>query len=140
MLLHNFSHAKELMRVAKNMDIQINILTENEAREYISFILDKYNPWKTEGHLSISDDAGKLSTDDKEFSFPLSMKNVPAFIFFEQNYINKNNVIVVERAQEISMLMKNSHGMEYFISDKHGTYLIAVNWYSIEFIGDIVLN
>ncbi|TKU16739.1 hypothetical protein FDX03_13770 [Citrobacter sp. wls827] len=68
------------------------------------------------------------------------MKSIPAFMFFEQNYINKDIVVLIHNARDISKLMENCHGMEYFISDKNGTYLIAVNWYSIEFIGDVLLK
>lgn len=35
--------------------------------------------------------------------------------------------------------MENSSGMEYFISDKDISYLISVNWYSIEYVGNIEL-
>lgn len=31
--------------------------------------------------------------------------------------------------------MENSHGMEYFISDAVLSYLVTVNWYSIEYVG-----
>lgn len=61
-------------------------------------------------------------------------------IFFEQNRINQHDVVVVENAREISTLIANSHGMEYFISDKAISYLISVNWYAIEYVGDIDLQ
>ena len=35
--------------------------------------------------------------------------------------------------------MENSRGMEYFISDAELNYLIAVNWYAIEYVGDVEL-
>ncbi|MBJ9295401.1 hypothetical protein GHT40_13970 [Citrobacter werkmanii] len=140
MVLHKFSHARELLSVADNTGIDIMLLTEEMAIKYIQFILDKYKPWKIEGHLSIGGSVSKLSTEDNEFIFSLSMDNVPAFIFFEQNYINKNNVLMISDASKISQLMENSHGMEYFISNEIGSYLIAVNWYSIEFTGDVFLN
>ena len=68
------------------------------------------------------------------------MRGDPAFIFFEQNQINRCDVVRVEDARNISSLMENSHGMEYFISDAGLTYLIAVNWYAIEYVGDIELS
>lgn len=137
MNLHKFSHAKELISIAPTIDVKANLLSKEQAEKYISYVLNKYHPWKTTGHLSIGDNAGKLSTEENEFTFSLSMKNEPAYIFFEQNTINKNDVVVIENAKNISKLMENSHGMEYFISDKNATYLIAVNWYSIEYTGDI---
>ncbi|EPD6619743.1 hypothetical protein ACSC89_004732 [Salmonella enterica subsp. enterica] len=140
MRLHKLSHAKELLSVADNIGIDITLLAEEMAMEYVRFIFDKYKPWKLEGHLSIGDSVSKLSTEDNEFTFSLSMDKVPAFIFFEQDYINKNNVLMISDASKISQLMENSHGMEYFISNKIGSYLIAINWYSIEFTGDVLLN
>ncbi|WP_227743375.1 hypothetical protein [Hafnia alvei] len=140
MTLHKFSHARELIDVAKNLDIEIELLSRDDSEKFIFFIFNKYNPQKKEGHLSINDDTYKLSTEESEFTFSFSMKNEPAYIFFEQNFINKNNVLIIKEAKKISTLMKESHGMEYFISNKDGSYLIAVNWYCIEYKGDISLS
>ncbi len=128
------------MRVADRMSIKAALLSKEQGCKYILAALEKYKPWKTEGHLSIGEDANSLSTDDYEFSFSLSMESVPAFIFFEQNYINECNVVVVDDAKNISSLMGNSHGMEYFISDESLSFLISVNWYVIEYTGDIDLS
>ncbi|GED73123.1 hypothetical protein BRE01_68250 [Brevibacillus reuszeri] len=128
------------MCVAGMMSIKAAILPKEQGCKYILEVLEKYKPWKTEGHLSIGEDANSLSTDDYEFSFSLSMESVPAFIFFEQNYINKCDVVVVDDAKNITSLMENSHGMEYFISDESLSFLISVNWYSIEYAGDIDLS
>lgn len=128
------------MRVAGMMSIKAAILPKEQGCKYILDVLEKYKPWKTEGHLSIGEDANSLSTDDYEFSFSLSMESVPAFIFFEQNYINKCDVVVVDDAKNISSLMENSHGMEYFVSDESLSFLISVNWYSIQYAGDIDLS
>lgn len=127
------------MRVADTMSIKAALLPKEQGCKYILEILEKYKPWKTEGHLSIGEGANRLSTDDYEYSFSLSMESVPAFIFFEQNYINECDVVVVNDAKNISPLMENSHGMEYFISDESLSFLISVNWYSIEYVGDIDL-
>ena len=139
MTLHKFSNAKVLLSVADDLHIKVDLINGKEAKDYIDFVLEKYKPWKLEGHLSISDDVERLDTEENEFTFSLIMKDEPAYIFFEQNHINKNAVIIVENAKSISLLMKNSHGMEYFVSNKDTTYLVAVNWYSIEFKGDISL-
>lgn len=140
MSLHKFSHAKELINVAEKIGVKVNVLTGDAAEKYIFFILKKYKPWKQKGHLSIGDNVSRLSTDENEFTFSLLMKPLPALLFFEQDSINKDTVIIIDNAREISALMRNSHGMEYFVSDEYGTYLIAVNWYSIEFIGDVLIK
>lgn len=138
--LHRFSHAGELIRVAGEMSIAARLLSKDEGCAYISAVFGKFNPWKREGHISIGDDVKQLRTEDCEFSFSRSMQDAPAFVFFEQNQINRCDVVVVEDARNISLLMENSHGMEYFISDAGLNYLIAVNWYAIEYVGDVELS
>lgn len=140
MNLHRSSHASELIRVASEMSVAVCLLSKDEGCAYISAVFGKFNPWKMEGHLSIGGDVKSLRTEDCEFSFSRSMRGDPAFIFFEQNQINRCDVVRVEDARNISSLMENSHGMEYFISDAGLTYLIAVNWYAIEYVGDIELS
>lgn len=63
------------------------------------------------------------------------MVAAPAFVFFEKSVINRRDVVVFEDARSVSSLMENSHGMEYFISDAVLSYLVTVNWYSIEYVG-----
>ncbi|WP_439893719.1 hypothetical protein ACS7SF_19080 (plasmid) [Ralstonia sp. 25C] len=128
------------MRVAGEMSIAARLLSKDEGCAYIASVFSKFNPWKREGHVSIGDDVKKLRTEDCEFSFSRSMRGGPAFIFFEQNQVNRCDVVVVEDARNISLLMKNGHGMEYFISDNALNYLIAVNWYVIEYVGDVELS
>lgn len=54
--------------------------------------------------------------------------------------MNKDVVVIIEDARNISRLMENSSGMEYFISDKDISFLISVNWYSIEYVGNVDLT
>lgn len=111
-----------------------------DARYYIKQVLIKYILWRIEGHLAIGDNAKKLSTDAYEFKFSFGLDNKPGYIFFEQNLMNKDVVVIIEDARNISRLMENSSGMEYFISDKDISFLISVNWYSIEYVGNVDLT
>lgn len=140
MNLHRSSHASELIRVAGEMSIAARLLSKDEGCAYIASVFGKFHPWKTEGHVSIGDDVKKIRTEDCEFSFSRSMRGDVAFIFFEQNQVNRCDVVRVGDARDISLLIENSHGMEYFISDAGLTYLIAVNWYVIEYVGDVGLS
>jgi len=140
MHFHKFSHANELIKSALELDIKLNFIIHMEARNYIDQVLKKYMPWRITGHLAIGDNAKRLSTDDYEFKFSLSLDNKPSYIFFEQNLMNKDVVVIVEDAKNISKLMEYSSGMEYFISDKDISYLISVNWYSIEYVGNVDLT
>ena len=138
--LHRFGHARELLRVADAMSIKASILPEDEGQAYIASVLEKFKPWKTEGHLAIGDGAKRMATETHESSFSNAMAAARAMIFFEQNDVNRHHVIVVDNAQDISRLIDNSHGMEYFVSDEEISYLISVNWYAIEYVGDIDLQ
>lgn len=63
----------------------------------------------------------------------LLVKPGSGWIFFEQSVSNKNVVVVVDDVGDISKLMEGSYGMEYFVSNEGGDFLIAVNWYVIEY-------
>lgn len=130
----------ELLRVADAMSIRASILPKDEGKAFILSVLERFKPWKKEGHLAIGDGAKRMATEKHESSFSSTIAKTPAMIFFEQNRINQHDVVVVENAREISTLIANSHGMEYFISDKAISYLISVNWYAIEYVGDIDLQ
>lgn len=65
------------------------------------------------------------------FSHQLSLGQ--AGYFFEQDVSNKNIVVVVDDVRDMSRLMEDSYGMEYFVSNEVGDFLIAVNWYVIEY-------
>nr|WP_300311510.1 hypothetical protein [Halomonas sp.] len=140
MELHKFNHAYELLSVARKIGITVELLDQEEARHYIIEVMEKFSPWKKEGHLSLGDDSNTLSTEEYEDKFSFLLGNDAAYIFFEQNHINKNTVIKVKNASRLSELMTNSYGMEYFISDSNARYLISVNWYSIQWKGDIDLS
>lgn len=140
MNFHKFSHVNTLIESALELDIKLNFITRMDARYYIKQVLIKYMPWRIEGHLAIGDNAKRLSTDTYEFKFSFGLDNKPGYIFFEQNLMNKDVVVIIEDARNISRLMENSSGMEYFISDKDISFLISVNWYSIEYVGNVDLT
>ena len=99
MNLHRFSRASELIRVAREMSVAARLLSKDEGCAYIASVFCKFNPWRREGHVSIGDDAKKLRTEECEFSFSRSMTSAPAFVFFEQNQINRCDVVVMEDAK-----------------------------------------
>ncbi|MCP8466228.1 hypothetical protein NK553_19930 [Pseudomonas sp. ZM23] len=140
MKLHEFSKAKELFRSATELSIDAEIITDEIARNYIKKVFEKYKPGKTSGHFSISSSARRIPTDEYESSFSRNLKEEKAYVFFEQNQIDKNTVFIISDARELSKVIENSFGMEYFISNQETSYLIAVNWYSIEYTGEVNLN
>ena len=138
--LHRLSHAHEILASSKKLGINTKILAEDIAQSYIHKTLSKFYPEKMGGHLSIGREAKYISTETHEFSFSKSLKKEPAYIFFEQNHQQKNLVILIADAREISNIMENCYGMEYFVSNKRKSFLISVNWYVIETSGEFDLS
>ena len=128
---------KELINAAKVVKTNIEIVEENLAEKIISQVINKFKPKQLTGHLSIGDANLKLPTERYELSFSNELKKEPGYIFGEQYYeSDKKTLIKVENMQMISKLISESFGMEYFLTNESFDYLIAVNWYVIEFIGD----
>ncbi|CAK15131.1 hypothetical protein [Pseudomonas entomophila] len=137
---HEFCHAYELLNAANRIGVKAHLADDEMAAKYISVVLDRYKPWKTVGHLSIGEGASKLPTDEHEFSFFLSVKPGAGWMFFEQDAFNKHVVVVIDDVRDISRLMEACYGMEYFVADENGTFLVAVNWYVIEFTDGAVVT
>ncbi|MBY5969686.1 hypothetical protein [Halomonas denitrificans] len=136
MQLSKLSHAKEVLRAANEIDVRATVLSKEEAEDIINHAINKFCPTKLTGHLSIGGNANSILTEKYEFSFSKKLEEKPAFIFFEQNDQQKNLVISIDNARFLSPLMENCYGMEYFVTDQDFSYLIAVNWYAIEFVGE----
>ncbi|RAV02766.1 hypothetical protein DQG13_08955 [Paenibacillus sp. YN15] len=97
----------------------------------------QFTPFKTAGHLAIGADSHAISLEKYEFSYSKYLNSEPAFIFFDQEGLDRNTVVVVKDAKLAGDLMENSFGMEYFLSNEKLDYLIAVNWYVIEVAGSV---
>ncbi|MFJ4344798.1 hypothetical protein [Pseudomonas sp. NPDC089401] len=140
MSIHPLSHAHEVLRAAKAVGVEAYLLQEYIAAQYIAAVLARYKPWKAAGHLSIGESSRTMPTDENEFGFSRSFRGKPGYLFFEQDSRNKNTVVVISDARELSRIMEECYGMEYFFSDEEGVFLVAVNWYVIEFTEDAFVN
>ena len=125
----------ELTRVSSDMGIEILTLDENDSRQYIKKVINIFKPGKITGHLSIGREILTIPLEGNEFSYSKYLKSEPAYIFFNQEGRDRNTVVVVNDAKSIGVLMENSYGMEYFVSNKNADFLIAVNWYVIDVAG-----
>lgn len=76
--------------------------------------------------------------EGNEFSYSEYLESEPAYIFFDQEGRDRNSVVVVKDTKLIGLLMENSYGMEYFVSNEKADFLIAVNWYVVEAAGSAV--
>ena len=126
----------ELKLNADKIGLSYSIIKGIAAKNLISEIFGKFNPLKTSGHLSISDNSKVINLEDNEFKYTLAMKKQKGYLFFDQEGIDRNIVFEVENVQRVGELMEESFGIEYFLSNNNLSFLIAVNWYVIEISGD----
>ncbi len=128
-------NTNELIETSNNIGIDIEVLDENDSKQFIKRVIDTFKPFKILGHLSIGEEVMTIPLEANEFSYSNYLKCEPAYIFFDQEGSDRNSVVVVKDATLIGNLMENSYGMEYFVSNKRIDFLIAVNWYVIEGVG-----
>jgi protease II len=134
----NYMHNKidELRDAADLLKIGYQILEQEDAKTFISETLTKFSPFKTSGHLSIgSTESTKISTDDNEFTFSSKLAAEPGYIFFEQDGTHSNLIFVLNNIQNLSAVLEECSGMEYFVTNERKEWIISVNWYTIEFKG-----
>lgn len=129
---------QELIQVSSKIGIEIEVLDDHSSKDYIMRVIRKFKPFKTAGHLAIGADSHNISLEKYEFSYSKYLNSEPALIFFDQEGLDRDTVVVVKDAKFVGDLMENSYGMEYFLSNEKLDYLIAVNWYVIEVSESVV--
>ena len=134
------SNAEEIVNVSNELGIECVLLSEVEGKAIVSQVLEKFKPVKVTGHLSIERDSISIPLEENEFSYPERLDNESAFIFFDQEGIDRKNVVYIADVKSICKIMNSSFGMEYFLSNKDTTYLVSVNWYTIEIAGTMTLR
>lgn len=126
---------KELESAAKKLFLEYSIIEAERAGEFIQETINKFKVSKITGHLSIdSEISKKISTDEHEFTFSKEYLSDTAYVFFEQDYYNKNQIFILKKGNLFSQLIQECYGMEYFITDEKKSFLISVNWYTIEIV------
>lgn len=129
------SYINEIIEAAKLTETECCVLSKEKAKQYIKQVLDKFNPQKTQGHLSIYNNSASLPVNEYEFTYGSYLPQEPAYLFFDQ-VTKKDTVIKISNAQKTGELLLQCSGMEYFLSNEASTYLIAVNWYVVEGAGE----
>ncbi|KEQ17555.1 hypothetical protein GZ78_17580 [Endozoicomonas numazuensis] len=97
----------------------------------------KFHPDKLSGHLSIGHESTSIALEPWEFSYSKKLKDEPLFIFFEQRDVNKNKMACIKNGKKLCSILEQAYGMEYFVTNQNVSFLLAVNWYEIEGIGEI---
>lgn len=132
------SKIEQLINACKELNLEFDVLTSDDAKYYIRTVLDKYTPKKTTGHVSIGDKKSViLNTDENEFSFSEKFDQSPIRIFFDQENFENDLVFELNNGQRLGNVLGECFGMEYFVSNPNVSFLVSVNWYSIEIVGDI---
>ncbi|MFT6921983.1 MAG: hypothetical protein ACJA1C_000981 [Crocinitomicaceae bacterium] len=133
----NMKNSEEFINACSELNINCQLLSKTDSLTIISELKQRFNLKKISGHLALQDDSFKLPLEPNEFSFSTLLKKESAYIFFDQENINKEEVLKFENAQNLCSILENCFGMEYFLTNESLTYLIAVNWYVLEATGDV---
>ncbi|TND08170.1 MAG: hypothetical protein FD123_2564 [Bacteroidetes bacterium] len=128
-------NAKELIRSASELNLDHKLLTQSEAEVYIQDIFTRFKVGKTTGHLAIWHESQTLPLNEYEYKYSEHLPDEPVYVFFEQQGLDKNAVVILTQGKMLGKVVENSFGMEYFVSDASSSFLIAVNWYAIEIAG-----
>ncbi|MDU8925710.1 hypothetical protein RYD26_12560 [Pasteurellaceae bacterium LIM206] len=90
------------------------------------------------GHVQIGLETDLKPSEKYQYEYSKIIPNKPLFIIFDQNHKeDRNYVLIVKNGIELARLMEENGSLEYFLSDKNGTFLISINHYSIEYTGNI---
>ncbi|MBK1897572.1 hypothetical protein [Chryseobacterium paridis] len=129
----------EIQKVCKELKIDFKVLSKSESINIINKVFDKYKISKKSGHLAIySDKSFSISTEDNEFTYSINLDDEPVYVFFDQDNYERDQVTLIGNGQKLGMIMENSFGIEYFVTNTDFTYVLSVNWYVIEGIGSVV--
>ncbi len=129
---------QELLQVGQQLGIHVTALDQQQAQHYIERVLARYKPDQTSNHLSIGDGALTLSLEQHEFNYSEMLEQESVYMFFDQEGMDRQQVVVIQDARLVGKLMENAFGMEYFLSNEQAEFLIAVNWYTMQAVGTAI--
>lgn len=128
--------AEELLNIGEKLNIKIELLMDDDAEEFINRTLNRFKPFKISGHLGIGNSSFKLPIDTLEFSYMKYLREECGYIFWgQESRQRKKTVVRIKNIRLLGKILENSFGMEYFLTNEKVDFLIAVNWYVIEFTG-----
>lgn len=131
----------ELINACTILNMEYSILQGEEASEFIHNAKTCYNPAKMEGHLAIQfENSDHYSTDEFEFEYSKFLDDEPIFLFFDQSSSEKDVVFKLYRGKSLCDVLQECFGIEYFVTNEIQSYLISVNWYTIEVVGSTQIN
>ncbi|MBC9811693.1 hypothetical protein H9Y05_04310 [Crocinitomicaceae bacterium CZZ-1] len=129
------NHAEELKHAAEKLALDYELLTGETAAAIINTSFEKFEPFRRQGHLGIMHERSvKLKLSEHEYTFSEQLNDEPLLVFFEQTRENVAVVFKLFKGRYFCQLLEECYGMEYFLTNTHMDYLIAVNWYTIEIV------
>ncbi len=124
----------KLERAAKRLGFAYRIHSKSSSVEICEKAFKFFQPEMKVRHVSIGDKAKiRLNTDEHEFSFSnIYLSDGPAYLIFS----DEENVFELKEGYQLSTLVNQCAGMEYFVVASSLDMFISVNWYVIEIIAD----
>ncbi|MBN6075089.1 hypothetical protein HYE60_07510 [Aggregatibacter actinomycetemcomitans] len=139
--LSKYSRLGDLLHIGKEFNLHLEVLNEEDSKTYIDKTFNLFNPLKTWGHIQIGRGESLAPTEKYQNIYSLFMTSSPLFVIFDQNHKeDKNWVLKVKNGRDFAKLVYENGNLEYFLSDEKNTFLVAVNWYSIEYIGSLFFD
>jgi len=128
---------QELINACTLLKKEYSIIQHAESTHYINSVISSYRPKKTAGHVAIqSEESDLFQTDLIEFEYSHFLDDEPVFLFFDQTGMEKNFVFKLNHGKNLCEILEECFGIEYFLSNEQKSYLISVNWYTLEVVGD----
>lgn len=129
------SKTSEFLRSARAAGIRTRALSAELSAAYADCLARRFPAASLKNHPQIDGAETVLDTERHEFRFSLGLPPAPAYIVFPQGSEIKERVIAIANARKLSEILSDCYGMEYAVSDRCGSYLVCVNWYSINITG-----
>lgn len=90
------------------------------------------------GHVQIGAAHSLSPAERYQYRYAEKIAQSPLLMIFDQNHReDRQFVLQLENGASLYRLMEENGGLEYFLSDTVGSFLVAVNRYCIEYCGEI---
>ncbi|HFC8536495.1 TPA: hypothetical protein ACFP4Y_000840 [Neisseria bacilliformis] len=136
--LSRYSRLRDLWETAQQIGIHVSVWDKEASARYIAAIFARYRPLKTWGHVQIGAGRSLGSAERCQYRYAKTIAQSPLLMIFDQNHReDRQFVLQLENGASLYRLMEENGGLEYFLSDTAGSFLVAVNRYCIEYCGEI---